>query len=50
MINGGAAARGNTAAIGLVPNNGRRPPAAGMAAGELPNAKPTIPASATGNR
>ena len=36
-------ARGNTAAIGLVPKIGCLPPAAGIADGELPNASPTIP-------
>ncbi|MCY1452161.1 hypothetical protein D9M71_690640 [compost metagenome] len=39
--------RGNTAAMGLVPNSGRRPPQPGIAAGELPMAMPTMPTRAT---
>ena len=38
--------RGNTAAMGLVPNKARLPPHAGMAEGELPKARPTMPACA----
>ena len=47
---GGASRRGNTAAIGLVPKSGRRPPAAAIAAGELPIASPTSPAAPTASR
>jgi hypothetical protein len=50
IVSGNPARRGNTAAIGLVPNSARLPPAAGIAAGELPKARPTIAASATGAR
>ena len=50
MASGAPARRGNTAAMGLVPKSGRLPPAAGIAAGELPNASPTMPALATGIR
>ena len=50
ISNGAAARRGNTAAIGLVPKSGRLPPAAAMAAGELPIASPTSPAAPTGSR
>ena len=41
-------ARGNTAAMGLVPSSGRLPPATGMAAGEFDKARPTMPAAPTG--
>jgi hypothetical protein len=44
---GGASLRGKTAAIGLVPNSAREPFHAGIAAGELLNASPTMPCSAT---
>ena len=50
MISGAASRRGKIAAIGLVPKTGCVPPAAGIAAGELPNASPTILAAATGAR
>ena len=50
IINASAERRGNIAATGLVPNTACRPPAAGMAAGELANARPTMPAAATGRR
>jgi hypothetical protein len=50
MVSGGAPRRGNAAAIGLVPKSARLPPHAGIAAGELPIARPTIPAAATGSR
>jgi len=43
MESGGPSRRGKTAAIGLVPNNARVPPQAGMAEGELPKARPTMP-------
>ena len=43
IVNGGAASRGKTAAIGLVPNSARLPPAAGIAAGELPKREPDHP-------
>ena len=41
--------RGKTAAIGLVPNNARVPPQAGMAEGELPKARPILPWAPTGS-
>ena len=50
IINASAPLRGNTAATGLVPNIGCRPPAAGMAAGEFAKPSPTMPASATTRR
>ncbi len=50
ISSGAPARRGNTAAIGLVPKSGRLPPAAAMAAGELPIASPTSPAAPTGSR
>ena len=50
IINGPAARRGKMAATGLVPKIGCRPPAAGMAAGELAKPRPTMPACATGRR
>jgi len=50
MTSGASPRRGNTAAMGLVPKIGVRPPAGGMADGELPNASPTIPDLATGIR
>ena len=49
-ISGSPLRRGNTAATGLVPKIGCRPPAAGIAAGELANPIPTRPAAATGRR
>src|SRR5688500_13685013 len=48
MTSGSLPLRGNTAATGLVPNSAFLPPHAGIAAGELVKAKPTIPACATG--
>ena len=50
IINGSPVRRGNTAATGLVPKIGCLPPAAGIAAGELASAMPTMPASATARR
>ena len=50
IINAAAARRGKAAASGLVPKSARLPPHAGMAAGELPIASPTSPASATSSR
>ena len=50
IVIGGPSRRGKTAAIGLVPKIGVRPPAAGIAAGELPIAMPTMPAAATASR
>src|SRR5262245_54910674 len=47
---GSASFLGNAAATGLVPKSAFFPPQAGMAAGELVNAKPTSRASATGRR
>ena len=47
---GGFAARGNAAAIGLVPKTGRRPPQALIAPGELVSARPIMPAAAIGSR
>ena len=49
-LTGGWPVRGKIAAIGLVPKIARLPPAAGMAAGELPQAMPTMPAPATGSK
>ncbi len=42
--------RGNAKATGSVPNRAFLPPQAGIAAGELVNATPTMPAAATGSR
>ena len=50
VVSGASSRRGNIAAMGLVPKSARLPPAAGIAAGELPNASPTMRASATGAR
>jgi hypothetical protein len=50
IVSGGPSRRGSAAAIGLVPNSGRFPPGAGIADGELPNARPTMPAAAMGPR
>ncbi len=50
IVTAGPLRRGNVAAIGFVPKSARLPPAAGIAAGELPMAKPTIAAAATGAR
>ncbi|MOA38373.1 hypothetical protein D3C78_1600500 [compost metagenome] len=50
MLIGWAPLRGKIAAMGLVPKMGRLPPAAGMAAGELLQAMPTMPAAATASR
>jgi hypothetical protein len=49
MERGGPSRRGKTAAIGLVPNNARVPPQAGMAEGELPKVRPTKPSAPTGS-
>ena len=49
ITSGGASRRGNAAAIGLVPKSARLPPHMGIAAGELPKASPTSPASAIGS-
>jgi hypothetical protein len=50
ISSGSPARRGNAAATGLVPKIGCRPPAAGMAAGELAKPRPTMPAAAAGRR
>jgi hypothetical protein len=50
IIKGSVLRRGNTAATGLVPKMACRPPAAGIAAGELAKPRPTMPAAATGRR
>jgi hypothetical protein len=50
IISGSCPRRGNTAATGLVPKIGWRPPAAGIAAGELAKPRPTMPAAAAARR
>jgi LacI family transcriptional regulator len=50
IISGGFPRRGNTAAIGLVPNSGLLPPQALIAAGEFVKPIPIRPASASGAR
>ena len=50
IMRGGAPRRGNVAASGFVPKSARLPPHAGIAAGELPNARPARVASAIGSR
>jgi hypothetical protein len=49
MESSGPSRCGKTAAIGLVPNNARVPPHAGLAEGELPKARPTMPWAPTGS-
>ena len=49
-MSGAAPRRGKIAATGFVPNSARRPPAAGIAAGELAKPRPTSPCAAAGRR